>query len=768
MVQTKLSKKYFVLLVLMGAIFMLSVLAGAVTFPQPFSGGETVIVVGERAAQSDRSAAQSLMNSLGTNGAGPNYYIFQRSSNLLNLGESLNEIEATIDVDQLPGVLGDETFRTRSGEEYDYEQSIMIVGDTSFGWFEDNDFNQGEPGIGLMFGQGEPLLNYTLAFDQNVNVDLDNGQLSDLEDSEITILGREYTILSADNDPETLRLLGGAVNDIIMMGETQTYTVGGRSYTIEPTFISADEARFRVNGNLIPSLEEGETFSIDAETEIGVREINYQDFAGGIQQAEFVLGAQVITLTDGEAVEVNDETVDELEANVVMTTSGNTVEIERIVLTWIPEDDVFIAEEAEEVRMPVFEGLRFGMEGFVTSAEEELVVNVEGGDTLTIEAQLDDGMIDIPLLTGDGTNFVSIGEGNDQTLVTSATNTLDYDMNTDENFIASWNDGDDAESYLLEVNNIDDDDGVTVRNVVNGNEDTADVGDSVDFGNVELTITAANEGADTVTFQIGANGNFDEIYTQEGLTMLLPVNAGAGEGSIDLGASPNTYDLTFIEEDEDGNIKAGEEFTIPLLWAGGDLEIGTTSNFGGNYSGGFLESGGNDDFVAYVMSPLATRIMVDTDAANSATITYHGDEAYARIYLAGEGGAGNGTGNVRIVTADQIGGMNLENANVMSIGGSCVNSLTAEMFDHAFPTCGDAFESATGVGDGEYIIENFSSEFGNQQNVSGGRIVTVIAGYNAADTREAVDFVLTGSTQLDLSPGRRFFGGMTNGTNNTG
>ncbi len=763
--------KRFVLPVLMSGMLIFSLgAASAVTLNQQFNE-DVAIVVGDDAQASDLAVANDLRSFLSMelgNQTG-DFFEFRRASDRLNLGENLSQLQpSALDQDELPDLLARETFLAGDNEDYEYDQEITIGPGLNLRWFEDADFNEDDPMIGFKVERDQSILNFSLDFTDNPVSDLDGNRLVDFEDSEIVILGNEYNIITANNATSTIELLGGAVNDVLMIGESETYDINGTQYTVEATFIDDDEVRFTINGESTNSLNEGSTFRLRDGTVIGVREIDFQNFAGGIQQVEFTLGANRIVLQDGEIVEINDEDVDDLIAHVdFRDVTGGDVELESITLEWVPEEEAFLAP-GENLVMPGF-GLSLAMSEFFTPAEEQFEIDFEGDDTLVVSVNVEDGQYsDLPLLSGNTSAFTIIGEDADSRLVTSSTDTLTFDTDTDEWFVASWNDANDAESYILDVSRIARDGNnveVTVRNLVSNQDQTGRVGDDLDFGNVVLNIDAANSTENTVTFSINSGGTFNRLYTEEGLLMYLPtdVENATVPGSIDLDASPSTYALQFVEEDEDENIAAGENFTITTRWSGGELGMAGTGAFANGLSGaGFIEIDDTDNFVGYVQSALATRVEIDTGSdPDNAMLVYHGGESYGRVFIGGEGlmtQDGNETREISVIRDSQVG--TVGNRDLIIIGGTCVNTETAELLNVNYPACGDDFEDATNVGSGEFMIQTFDR---------GNNVATVIAGYNAQDTRNAAELIQDEELNV-FSAGQKVIGnvgGITEGGNST-
>jgi len=73
----------------------------------------------------------------------------------------------------------------------------------------------------------------------------------------------------------------------------------------------------------------------------------------------------------------------------------------------------------------------------------------------------------------------------------------------------------------------------------------------------------------------------------------------------------------------------------------------------------------------------------------------------------------------------------VKNNNLAVIGGSCINSVAAEVLGVSYPTCGDDFTAATNVGAGQYLIKAVASPYNAE------KIAVLVAGYEAADTKNA-------------------------------
>ncbi len=71
--------------------------------------------------------------------------------------------------------------------------------------------------------------------------------------------------------------------------------------------------------------------------------------------------------------------------------------------------------------------------------------------------------------------------------------------------------------------------------------------------------------------------------------------------------------------------------------------------------------------------------------------------------------------------------------NLIVVGGSCINTVAAELLGSSTPLCESAFTTATTVKSGEFLIQSFTR---------GSNIALLVAGYSAADTERAVNYLV--------------------------
>jgi hypothetical protein len=738
------------------SIFTIVALVSSVTFPRPFNEGQngTAIVIG---SQADMDAARMIRDFLMDEANNvTDSFQFSRGTNRLNLGESLTDLQAgVINHRQMPNILAQGEYVSFRGDTFNYNQEITLSDDLVLRAFRDNDYRDGDPSIGIYVRNRQHILNYTIDFRDRITTNIIDGRLTDMEDTEIEILGREYRIVTAR--PGSIDMIYGAAEGSIQLGENRTFVVDGQRFDVESVFISQNSARFRINGELTRALNEGQTQTIRGTT-IAVTQIDYQDFAGGIQRTHFLLGASTLNLRDGQEVQVDRENVQGLTVQFDSQTNANQYTLRRINFVWRADRDLFIAENVpvnRQVMMPALQNLSIIMTEFVRPEREELLINPTGRNVMSLEVFVRGGNNDsfeLPILYSEGQVFTAIGGRPQERLVTSRGNSVVWNNDLDEYLVVSWNDVNNAESYILrpDVGTDRGESVVSFRNLVTNvvDESNIRVGGTARFGDILLTVQSIDQNNQTAVISANQGSSFDRLYTQEGLMIILPV-AEAGPGSINLNSSTN-WVLNMTEEDDNNNIGQGRSFGISIIVnpATEEVEVGTVQNPGQVLSGGILASLRNnpDISVGWVNSSIASEIRIDAGTRQtSATVIYPGGESYARVFLTT--GAMNRTNNrtIEIVFADQINDTN--GMNIISVGGTCVNNMTARILDVQYPLCGDAWENQTGVGPNQFLIETFRSPF------EGNGIATVVAGYEREDTLQAAEHLI--EENIDITEGNR-------------
>ncbi|MBS3164607.1 hypothetical protein J4439_04200, partial [Candidatus Woesearchaeota archaeon] len=277
---------------------VLSALAAAdlANYPAPFvSGGQfdALIVVGANA----KTALPGGSSSVTVEG---DAFRLDSGSDFLELDEQIDQVGiTTLTSVEIDGLAGGSVSNSKGTSQY--EERITVAENAAVSYTIDPDDSADVPGWYLLFNNADDVYVYTVTFTPAIKSDIASGEHEDLEDMAFTLLGKEYTVIDADlqgADSWQIDLMGGAVKDVIGIGETKTYSIGDKDYEVTLAFVDGTNAKFTVNGKSTKLIASGGTEVLADGTEIGVKELLYQGYAGGVQSVEFFLGASKIRLED--------------------------------------------------------------------------------------------------------------------------------------------------------------------------------------------------------------------------------------------------------------------------------------------------------------------------------------------------------------------------------------------------------------------------------------------------------------------------------------
>jgi hypothetical protein len=763
----------------------IGIAAAASTYPAPFVEGgahDVAVVYGTNAnildgvqagiVQTDLQtelSKQTATSGTSTGGVatGGDSVKLERSADKFNLGNVATTVySTTINKDDMENLLADGTYLADDNDEFDYEQTISM-GALSLCHFSDSEYKEDVPTLGFNLTSDTSVLNYTLDFKKDPLLNA-----SELETTDLTLLGKTYYVLDVAAGTNKTTLLDSASSVILAEGEEETITTGAGSYVTSINFISSSEVRLDVDGEVTNSLAEGATYKLADGSYVGIKDILYTSKDTGISKVEFSIGKGKLELSaTGGNIELNDASVEGIFSWLVPSGAN----LDKVVLEWKTEDKEFVTPE-DDLVIPGFENVKITMGEINKPLEEEITVKYDGSTKIKLTAPIKDGTAGIHLLYANTTgDFIGIGKDASNKLVTAppATNSILYNYTAgDRSFIASWNTSTEGQSYWLYISSGDvekdsnDINITTIRNMVivdsAGNhpvagscEDKAP-SSSCKVGDIELTINSVHRsGSDKwVNISINTGGSFNRIYTEEGLEINLPYTRGINDttpyGAINLtdiggttawgstaGHGYNTFYLYMVEEDKDGNLGTGDAVYVTA----DDTSSNKVHISDVEFTADEFEIDDTDDYEAYTVSDLATKVIYNTGGDEDwATITYHGDQVFADVFVAAPdvtvsgGGTGGGTvselGNV-VVTDAEINSVKAK--NLIVVGGTCINSVAAEILGGAF--CGADFTNNGGVGPDQFLIKVVDSPY------TTGQIAMLVAGYEVADTVKAVTYV---------------------------
>ncbi len=791
--------------------------AAATTYPAPFVEGgsaNVAIVYGTGAGvnPSDLVQAGFIQTNLGTSvtsvGGTPtgDSILIEKPTDKFNMINNMSSFYTKFDESELTAILAKGTYTNDVHDDFKYTQEIILGQGLNLQHFLDAKFNGDKPVVGFNEASGTHIMNYTLKFTPD-DAEGTDSSWTGIVDSNLPLFSKLYYVLAMSNTTPTnhkITLLNAASSATLNQGESATLTTTTGSYTVTVDYIDSSNVKLTINDEITDSLIAGQTQKLRDGSYVGIKDVKSQQYAGGVSYVEFSIGTGKLVLENGQEVEINseklsktnyamagtDETVS-YKVTSYITTVGNN--IGKIVLDWETDDEIWLTSGGELV-FPGFETVKLSMNNFVTATPEVTKFN---GDSSVFElvTTITEGPITLPLfyVNTSTTGILGLGKdathqftaGNGSVAGIGAASGVSIALNETENtyFVATWISGDDFESYAFELDDVDEDDNnkTVLTNLVTGGTDMTldEEGAYETIGNVRIELDYAREkygsGTDEyVILNISAASSgvvyTNRLVTANGLLMTLPVlnntlqnvfledttGSQTETGLINItsygtAVNPTAWIMNLTEEDKDGNIGYGDSFTMALGFSSTDgIEPATIS--GSLTATTMLETAdGSKVYEGYMPTDLATYLYHSKPSSglNDLRVDYFGEESYAQVYLTEASSTMTGsTGSLGDVLVKDIEVSTVSSDHLIVIGGSCINSAAATLLGGA--KCTTDFTTATGIGSGQFLIQSFGDVY------TTGKIALLVAGYEAADTVNAVTYLKTQT--VDTTAGKKYKG----------
>ncbi|MBL7056566.1 hypothetical protein ISS07_06650 [Candidatus Woesearchaeota archaeon] len=771
-----------------------------------------VMVVGDKAAAEDvigvsdiavslQFAATKPADSAGTTvSASGEAWIAQKSdSNQLEMSEDLTSgnnresiadmsSQSSISESELANTLADGVVSNSKGDST-YEQRLYFE-DTTTGYVTHTEDREDNTGDFLYFQSGKQLARYELEFTTSLESDVDDSTgsatstgtyLTDIEDSAISMGGKDYTVVQArrlttSGGGVKLILMGGAVRDTLSIGETKTYTIDGKDYEATVEYVDADSAKLTVNGEGTRDMVDGDTDKLSDGTTVGISEILYQNYAGGVQSVEFFLGAQKIEMRDSDIeasdstssneLKVDDETIDGANVWIEGSDDNTTFKVDKIVVNMSADDDYYIPAggklsdnpELNEKDLIFTKGWDIEYKGMGDSGIEDIKIAARGSDDYELEFVDGAGnKVSLPLANSVSGSTLKFGDTNDDLVVAE-----NKSIGKDDYFIVTDTSGSiangDRKSFGLRYRGSDklSADNPIIKFDELGSGDRIERSLSVGsvLGSGEITLAAGGDANITVTemAQIKLGGGTFRVYngsSTKANDFTIYVDA-EGDNDIDAasvtlntksGASiaiRNGTDHVVVDVDtpnsDDYDTLVPTDIGFNITSSSGEVRAakstGNTLNF---------RTPDDDDDNSYVYTSYGTyvRNYAPTNSPQEVFISHPKSQSYPLVYVTGEGASFTSTaassGGAVTVQRIDVGATklasevsNINAVNSILVGGPCANAA-----------------SATVMGNPADCTAGFEPGVGNLQmfDVGDGNVAMLVAGYSAADTRNAAAIV---------------------------
>ncbi|MBN4049152.1 hypothetical protein JYT91_00895 [archaeon AH-315-M20] len=766
-----------------------------------------VLVVGDKAAAEDVIGVTDIIASLqfaATKPAaavgstvsvtGEAWKVQKGPTNVMELAENLKsgtnrESIATItsssfiDDAELPVLLASHTASNPKGDA-PYDQRLFFE-QTNTGYVQYVEDRDDVTSDFLYFWSGRQIARYELEFTTALESDVDDSAgsatttgtfLTDIEDTELEMLGTSFTIVTARRGSSvgggvTLTLMGGAVQDTLLEGNTKTYTIDGKDYEVTLDFVDADSAKFTVNGEGTRDMVDGDTDKLSDGTTIGISEILYQAYAGGVHSSTFFLGAQKVELKDtnlgditsSNELKVDDETIDGADVTIEGSDNNVTFKIDKIGVNMTADDDYYVPPggklsenpELDEPDLLFTRGWDIEYKGL--SDEPVNIIRIKSIGSDDYELEFVDGrgnkVTNLPIANAVSGSILRFGDSDDDLIVQENKSITkdDYFIVTD----VSDTDGE-RQSFALRYRGADK---ITSDNPVVKFDDLGS-GDRI-----ERTISApSSQLATTIGPHGGLLSELAQIKLGGGIFRVYNTSSAASNDfsiTVDLDASGTG---TVITQTNPGlNTKFGASILIQNFTGHVNITIDTPNtddfddlvptdvNFSITASSGevrlaadtssnhnYLTPDDDDDNeYAYTSYGAFVRRFKPTNDPQEVFIEYPQNQRLPQVFITGEGAsftqtAGAAGGAVTIQRID-VGAAKLASevadinaVNSILVGGPCANAA-----------------AATVMGTGADCTEGFTPGVGKIQiwKVGTGNVAMLVAGFSAADTRNAAAVV---------------------------
>ncbi|MFH0978429.1 MAG: hypothetical protein V1837_03950 [Candidatus Woesearchaeota archaeon] len=676
----------------------------------------------------------------------------EKSGDKLNLGEQLSGAGSrggpvtVVDKSDLKA-LADGVITNAKGT-FTYNQYIDMPDNSSVVYTIDSD-QADDPALYLEFLDNYKVYTYRLSFPTALRSDIVTTSTAanvdhwkDLDNKKMTLMGKEYTVISTDNSTGTLTLMGGAILDTLSEGETKTYTINGVDYEVEVTIITGSDVLFKVNGEVTDKLQEGTTFKLKDGTEIGVKTLLSQDFAGGSRLVEFYLGASKVEIADSKfgaggtnqgTLTVGSEEVSGVKADIVATTSAAEIRISKIEVMWNATDNVFVPASgklsdrltSDEKGKLFLQNLDFELAGVDFGTPE--AINLRSGATTKYRVQM-------PTKTGGDLNFYAfytntdavacnLGKDDSHKIITA----IATPIRQNDQFIVSSN----RFSHLLEVDSFTTGTTNKVKFKDLGTGDSFEVSTTSGAGTFYLDGYAYDFKADYTNSRL----NITTSMGDDGAVLYTP---GEAKVQIKDAGSSCIFNVTeYPGRSRDDSTSAVKAITVNVSRSGTTsstpLQAGTPTS-GDTYFSLQTWDSKNNFQTAY--TSFGSYVEFDSNPdQHTISISYPGQEAVANAFVTSGVTtvvqAGTGAGTTTTYTPIQVGTAKLASEvsditaqNMIVVGGPCANAIAAKVMgvEQAVPAC------LAGFSEGKAMLKLYEE---------GTKVAMLVAGGTALDTHRA-------------------------------
>ena len=702
-------------------------------------------------------------------------------------GETFYNISTFIGDEELGGLV-DGTWSTNEND-YNFQQFLFFddtSNDHTIVKYSENDDDV--TADHLYFENGKQIGRYKLEFtstaqsditDANGAADTTGAYLDDFEDTTLDMFGKSYSVVqarrptAASGGGAKLILMAGATADTLLEGESKSYTIDGKDYEVTLSYVDSTFAKFVVNGETTNKIADGGTFVLSDKTEVGVSDVLYQGYAGGIHSASFFLGASklelqdtsVATATSSHEMKVGSESIDGADVIISGTDDNTTFSITTIEVNMTAQDNYFVGagEKLSDVILAAGDekellmGNAFEVEYHGLTEEDTHDIMLKKSSARRYELRIfdgDDNAIDLPVAYAEAAWNFTFGKesgtntnGNREALVISESEQIfkkDYFLLT-----AGTPSAGSAKSYLLQYSGADDVDKsspkIKFKNMGSGETLEYSVSNSttratIKLGGYSFIVNATSDPGTGDDWQIrvdlggdgsiGANQiNAVDSYGAQFAFVLNTTKYGATSSTGQTEANQTYVMITQSTPNaDDYDNQLPTNIVLNMTGVTSDPEMRSTIS---GYT--LLAPDGVTD-VTYGYTAMGSFITFNEPSSDpdEFTLNYPKEQMLPQVYFTTGATtsalAGGGTSTPVTVTVDatklDVEVADVSAQNLIVVGGPCINSVAADLLGSSmdYPACTEGFKPGTAR------IKMFDN---------GDNVAMLVAGYTGDETRVA-------------------------------
>ena len=224
-----------------------------------------------------------------------------------------------------------------------------------------------------------------------------------------------------------------------------------------------------------------------------------------------------------------------------------------------------------------------------------------------------------------------------------------------------------------------------------------------------------------------------------------PRIVGLGNPSCNFTTSANTGPAILVIEPKRWNDASyGNYICIPTTASGSSPEVTVSTPVFNGTNSGFVTYD-SDTYKSAAVDQYGSFVTMEsrTNENGVATITLPQSQMYFDVQLTADSVTSSSKAGITVVKDSEV--ATVKDKNLVVVGGSCINQAAAMILTGKTDAlCGAAFADTTGAGAGKYLVQVAASPYNAQ------KVAMLVAGYDAADTTNAVAKVKEGKESTDV------------------